>query len=56
MIVMQTSTMPTDEQLEVVFGIPEPAVVDDPDTEPGAWSLELPTDEEEFAAPPRDRP
>lgn len=31
-------------------------VIDDPETEPGAIAGELPSDLEEFAAPPRDEP
>lgn len=54
MPIRELTTPLTDELLEVLFGISDGPAVEDPEAEPGASSDELPTDVEEFAAPPRD--
>jgi hypothetical protein len=52
MAIQEPTAILDDDLLEVVFGIAGGPAVVDPDTE-GATG-ELPTDHEEFAAPPRD--
>ena len=47
----------SDDLLEAVFGLDDGPAVMDPETEHGARAgHELPSDDEEFAAPPHDEP
>lgn len=52
--------MPTveliEELLEAVAEVAGASVVEDPETDPGAAVVALPTDEAEFAAPPSVEP
>ncbi len=57
--------MPTSPQLSAplveenpvpVYADAAAPAVEDPETDPGAFDGELPSDLEEFAAPPRDEP
>ncbi len=51
---MATTMLLSDDLLEAVFGLDEQPAVLDPETEQELAGHELPSDDEEFAAPPRD--